>query len=73
MIAWIRRLARGRKSAEPTEAEEALERTRTDRQAAEARQPVVEAVVEPLRRALRENHLSERIELAFAERRGVQR
>ena len=72
MLAWIRRIARPYSKPDVSESEAALERSRTARRAAEARQPIVEAAVAPIRRARQENHLRERIELAFAERRGAQ-
>ena len=65
MIAWIRHLLGGHEETDPRPSEAALERSRTARRAAEARQPVVDAVVAPLRRARQENHLRERIEAAF--------
>ncbi len=69
MIAWIRRLVRGRDNAEPTDSENALERAREALQQAEDRQPVVTAVAARLRRAREENHWAERIEAAYAARR----
>lgn len=69
MITWIRRLARGRDNAEPTDSENALERAREALQQAEDRQPVVTAVAARLRRAREENHWAERIEAAYAARR----
>ena len=65
MIAWIRRLLAGHEKPDLRASEAALERTRTDRKVTEARQPVVDAAVAPLRRARQENHLRERIEAAF--------
>lgn len=65
MIAWIRRLGHGCDSAEKSDSEAALERAREARQQAEARQPIVTAVVERLRHAREENHFRERIEAAF--------
>lgn len=72
MFAWIRHLAHGCDGAEKRESEVALEQSQTDRKAAEERWPVVDAAVAPIRRARQENHLRERIEMAFAERRGAQ-
>jgi hypothetical protein len=72
VIAWIKRRREGSEKPDLRASEAALERTRTDRKVTEARQPIVDAAVAPLRRALRENHLRERIEAAFAERRGAQ-
>jgi hypothetical protein len=65
VIAWIRRLVNGCDDTEQRPSEAALERTREARVAAEARQPVVEAVAAKLRRAREENHFRERIEAAF--------
>ncbi|MEV5347215.1 DUF7620 family protein [Streptomyces achromogenes] len=65
MPAWIRRLVHGCDDVEPADSEAALERARQARQAAEARQPAVEAVAATLRRAREENHFAERIEAAF--------
>jgi hypothetical protein len=65
VIAWIRRLAHGCDSTEPSDSEAALKRAREARQQAEARQPVVTAVAAKLRRAREENHFRERIEAAF--------
>lgn len=71
MIAWIKRHLAGPEKPDLRASEAALERTRTDREATEARQSSVDAAVAPIRRARIENHLRERIEAAFAERRGV--
>jgi hypothetical protein len=71
VLAWIRRLARGCDKPDVRESEAALKRARTARQEAEDRRPAVDAAVAPIRRARQENHLRERIELAFAERRGA--
>lgn len=65
MIAWLRHLLEAPEKPDLRASEAALERTRTDRKVTEARQPSVDAAVAPLRRALRENHLRERIEAAF--------
>ncbi|WP_428956240.1 DUF7620 family protein [Streptomyces sp. cg35] len=65
MIAWIRRLLGGHERPDLRASEAALERSRTARKAAEARQPSVDAAVAPLRRARQENHLAERIAEAF--------
>lgn len=65
MIAWIRRLARGCDETEPRPSEVALEHAREARKQAEARQPLVTAVVAKLRHAREENHFRERIEAAF--------
>jgi hypothetical protein len=65
VIGWIRRLARGCEPDAQRPSEAALDRAREARQAAEARQPVVEAVVAKLRSAREENHFRERIEAAF--------
>lgn len=65
MIGWIKRLVHGCDRPEPSASEAALEWTRTARQAAEARRPAVRAAVAPIRRALEENHLAERIEELF--------
>ncbi len=65
MIAWVRRLARGRDRIHPSDSQLALERAREAREAAEARRPVVAAVADKLRRAREENHFAERIEAAF--------
>jgi hypothetical protein len=62
---WIRRLLPGRSKPDPRASEAALERSKTARRAAEARQSSVDAAVAPLRRARQENHLRERIEAAF--------
>lgn len=72
MLAWIRRLVHGCDTPDVSESEAALEQAKTARRAAEERRPAVDAAVAPLRRARRENHLRERIEMAFAERRGAQ-
>jgi hypothetical protein len=71
MLGWIRRLARGPEPAEPSDSEAALERTRTDRQEAEDRWSAVRAAVAPIRQARIENHWSEKVEAAFAARRGA--
>ena len=71
MLGWIRRLVHGSESAEQTDSEAALERTREVRQQLEARRSVVEAVVAPIRQARQENHWAERIEEAFSARRGA--
>ena len=71
MLDWIRRLVHGPEDPEPTASEAALERTRVARQAAEERRSVVDAVVAPIRRAREENHWAERVEAAFAARRGA--
>lgn len=65
MIAWLHRLITGHEKTDLRASEAALQRTRTDRQVTEARQPIVDEAVAPLRRALRENHLRERVEQAF--------
>ncbi|WP_159046790.1 MULTISPECIES: DUF7620 family protein [Streptomyces] len=65
MIAWIKRLVHGSDRSEQRPSDRALERAREARQAAEARQPAVEAVVAKLRLAQQENHFRERIEAAF--------
>jgi shikimate kinase len=65
MIAWVRRLVRGCDTKEQRPSEAALERAREAREAAEARQPVVDAVAAVVRRAREENHLAERIEALF--------
>lgn len=71
MIAWIKRHLKGTDKPNLAASEAALERTRTARHETEARQSSVDAAVAPIRRARTENHLRERIEAAFAERRGV--
>ncbi|MFF8589924.1 hypothetical protein ACF061_00550 [Streptomyces sp. NPDC015220] len=74
MLGWIRRLAHGSEptsQAEQTDSEAALERTRTARQQAEERRSIVESVVAPIRRARVDNHWAERIEAAYAARRGA--
>jgi hypothetical protein len=65
MIGWVRRLVREHDDAEPSPSEAALQRAREARAAAEARQPLVEAVTARLRQAREENHLAERIEALF--------
>lgn len=69
MIAWIRRLVRGRKPSEPSASELALERTQRDRRQTEARGKVITSVMAPWRRAREENHWAERIEAAYSSRR----
>ncbi|MEU3826437.1 hypothetical protein AB0F36_14130 [Streptomyces sp. NPDC029080] len=71
MIAWLKRLVHGPDEPEATDSETALERAREARQAAEARRPIVEAVAATLRRAREENHFAERIEAAYATRKGA--
>jgi hypothetical protein len=73
MFAWIRRLIRGSEPAAPPASQVALERTRTARRAAEEMTSVVQAAVAPIRRARQENHWAERIEAAYAARRGAAR
>ena len=65
MRAWIRRRVLGCDDTEQRPSEAALERAREARQEAEARQPMVTAVVASIRRAREENHLAERIEALF--------
>ncbi|MBZ6290442.1 hypothetical protein KVH30_02490 [Streptomyces olivaceus] len=65
MIAWLQRLLKAPDKPDLRASEAALARTRNDRQAAEDRQPIVDAAVAPLRRAREENHLRERIEALF--------
>lgn len=72
MLGWIRRLARGPKEPEVRESEAALQWSRTVRKQAEDRGDLVNQLVAPLRQARQENHLRERIEMAFAARRGAQ-
>ncbi len=71
MIGFLRRLVHGRDRDEPRDSDAALAHARKARAAAEARQPAVTAVVAPIRRALAENHFAERIEAAYAIRRGA--
>jgi hypothetical protein len=71
VLGWIRRLANAPDQPEPTDSEEALERTRRERKAAEERRPVIRGVMAPIHRALEENHFAERIEAAYAARRGA--
>lgn len=65
MIAWLQHLLAGHEKTDLRASEDALQRTRTDRKVTEARQPIVDEAVAPLRRALRENHLRERVAAAF--------
>lgn len=65
MIAWMRRRLTGHNKPDLEASKEAFQRSRRGRLAAEARQPDVDEAVAPIRRALRENHLRERIEQAF--------
>lgn len=65
MSAWIRRLVHGRDRTKQRPSEIALERAIAAREEAEARQPLVTAVVAKLRHAREENHFRERIEAAF--------
>lgn len=71
MFAWIRRLIHGSEPAKPSASEAALERTRTARRATEEMTSVVQAAVAPIRRARQENHWAQRIEAAYAARRGA--
>jgi hypothetical protein len=65
VIAWIRRLVRGCDSDQPSDSEVALAHAQQVRKQAEARQPIVEAVVATLRQARTENHFREKIEELF--------
>ncbi|WP_434090858.1 DUF7620 family protein [Streptomyces asoensis] len=73
MLGWIRRLVHGPDRSEPTDSEEALEQSRTNRRQAEARWSVVRDAVAPIRQARIENHWAEKVEAVFAARRGEAR
>lgn len=72
-MSWIRHLARrGRRSPEREAAEQALAEAReARREIHEERRPAVLEIVARLREAREENHWAERIEAAYAARRGV--
>ena len=71
MLGWIRRLVHGSEQNGQSDSEAALERTVADRQEAEDRWSAVRAAVAPIRQARIENHWSEKVEAAFAARRGA--
>ncbi|WP_435643889.1 DUF7620 family protein [Streptomyces sp. H49] len=71
MLGWVRRLARRSEQTEPTDSEAALERTREAQEEVEDRWSAVRAAVAPIRQARIENHWSEKVEAAFAARRGA--
>jgi hypothetical protein len=73
MLAWLHRLVHGRDDQQRRDSEVALERAKEARAAAEARGSFVSAAVAPIRRAIEENHFAERIEAAYAARRGAAR
>lgn len=71
MLGWIRSLIRGSDQTEPTDSEAALERTIEARQEAENRWSPIRAAVAPIRAARIENHWREKVEAAYAARRGA--
>ncbi|WP_420709565.1 DUF7620 family protein [Streptomyces sp. FxanaA7] len=73
MLAWLHRLVHGRDVHRHRDSEAALKRAKEARAAAEARGSVVTATIAPIRRAIEENHFAERIEAAYAARRGAAR
>lgn len=71
MLGWIRRLVHGPDAAEQTDSEAALESAREARQEVEDRWSAVRAAVAPIREARIENHWREKVEAAYAARRGA--
>ncbi|MFS4103739.1 hypothetical protein [Streptomyces sp. PD-S100-1] len=68
---WIKPLSKRRRRDEPTAAQQALAEALEAHREVEQRRPAVLAVVARIKAARQENHLAERIEAAYAARRGA--